>query len=296
MTVSAPPAAGAAAGSPNRGRGAGLRRFFRAEPLGAVSLVAILVVVGVAALAPLVAPHDPIAQYREHILEAPSWEFLLGTDWLGRDVLSRIIFGAQTSLIIAVCTTVIGGVIGVLVGLVSGQIGGVFDLVVQRIADAIESIPPIVLLLLIAAIMGPSIPNSILALMIMLLPSFNRVARGEVLRLRQEPYVEAAGAVGAGRVRVLFRHILPNMFGPIMTLATLRFAGVIVAESALSFLGLGAPPPTPSWGSMLSSAVQYISFAPWLIVFPAIALSLAVLAFNLLGDSLRDFLDPRLVR
>lgn len=271
-------------------------RFAKAEPSGVIGLVAIVIIVGAALLAPWIAPYDPLQQFREDILAPPSAEFWLGTDTLGRDVLSRIIFGARTSMIIAVSTSVIACLIGVAVGVTSGLVGGVADLIVQRITDAIESVPPIVLLLLIAAILGPSIPNSILALSIVLIPSFNRIARGEVLRLKQEPYIEASRTIGAGPVRIVFRHLLPNMMGAIMTLVTLRFAGVIVAESALSFLGLGAPPPTPSWGSMLSSAVKYIEIAPWLIVFPAIALSAAVLAFNMLGDALRDFLDPRLVR
>jgi len=277
-------------------RGSALRRFVRNEPIGTASLVVIVLIVLVAACAEWIAPYSPFEQFRTAILEPPSAQYLLGTDWLGRDVLSRIIFGAQTSLIIAVSTTIIGGVLGLIIGVISGYVGGVVDLVIQRIADAIESIPPLVLLLLIAAIMGPSIPNTIFALMVMLLPGFNRVTRGEVIRLKQERYVEASRSVGAGPARIVLRHILPNMVGPLVTVATLRFAGVIIAESALSFLGLGPAPPTPSWGGMLSSGVQYISFAPWLIVFPAIALSLAVLAFNLFGDSLRDYLDPRIVR
>ncbi|MCR2808395.1 MULTISPECIES: ABC transporter permease [unclassified Microbacterium] len=277
-------------------RGGALRRFVRAEPIGIASLVFIAIIVIVAVFAQWIAPYSSFEQHREAILEPPSGEFLLGTDWLGRDQLSRIIYGGQTSLVIAVSTTLIGGLLGVLIGMVSGYLGGVTDLTVQRIADAIESIPPLVLLLLIAAIMGPSIPNTIFALMVMLLPGFNRVARGEVIRLKQERYIEASRSVGAKAPRLVLRHILPNMAGPLLTVATLRFAGVIVAESALSFLGLGPAPPTPSWGGMLSSGVQYLSYAPWLIVYPAFALALAVLAFNLFGDSLRDYLDPRLTR
>jgi len=259
-----------------------------------VSLAAIALIVGVALLAPIIAPYSPTEQFRDSILQPPSARFWLGTDQLGRDVLTRIVFGAQTSLVIALATTMIGGAIGIAAGVVSGWAGRGVDLVVQRISDAIESIPPIVLLLLMAAILGPSIPNTILALMIIQLPGFNRVARGETIRLKQERYIEASRSVGAGSIRLVLRHILPNMFGPIMTVATLRFASVIIAESALSFLGLGPPPPTPSWGAMISSGVQYLASAPWLIVFPAVALALSVLAFNLLGDSLRDYLDPRL--
>lgn len=273
-----------------------LQRFVRSEPVGVVSFVVIVVIVVVAVLAPVVAPYSPIAQFRDAILQPPSPQFWLGTDPLGRDVLSRVIFGARTSLVIAVATTILGGMIGIAVGLVSGYAGRATDLVIQRVSDAIESVPPIVLLLVLASILGPSIPNTIFALMIIVIPGFNRVARGEVIRLKQERYVEAARSLGARPARIVFRHILPNMIGPIMTVATLRLASIIVAESALSFLGLGAPPPTPSWGAMISEGVQYMSFAPWLIVVPAIALSISVLAFNLFGDALRDFLDPRLTR
>lgn len=272
----------------------GARRFFREQPIGTMSIAVIALFVLLAALAPLLAPYGPEQQIRTALLQAPSVQYWFGTDWLGRDVFSRILFGAQTSLIIAVTTTVIGAAIGVTVGIVSGYVGGGVDLITQRIADAIESIPPIVLLLVVAAIAGPSIPTTVLALMIMLLPGFNRVARGEVLRVKAEPFVEAASAIGSGPVRIVLRHIVPNMFAAVVTLSTLRFAGVIIAESALSFLGLGPPPPTPSWGGMLSSGVQYIDFAPWLIIYPALALSLCVLAFNLFGDALRDYLDPKL--
>lgn len=282
--------------SPGNARTRRLRRFARSEPVGMVSLVVIVALVVVAVLAPVIAPYSPLEQFRDSILQPPSAQFWLGTDPIGRDVLSRVIFGAQTSLVIAVATTLLGGAIGVAVGLVSGYAGRAADLVIQRVSDAIESVPPIVLLLLLASILGPSIPNTIFALMIIVIPGFNRVARGEVIRLKQERYVEAARSLGAGPVRIVFRHILPNMVGPIMTVATLRLASIIVAESALSFLGLGAPPPTPSWGAMISAGVQYMSFAPWLIVVPAIALSISVLAFNLFGDALRDFLDPRLTR
>ncbi|GGM79456.1 ABC transporter permease [Thermopolyspora flexuosa] len=274
----------------------GVRDFVRAQPLGATALVLICLFVLIAILAPVVAPYDPIVQQRRNILEPPSAEFLLGTDDLGRDVLSRAIHGARTSLVIGVMTTLISLVLGTAIGVVSGYFGRGLDIVLQRVMDAVQAIPGIVLLLFIAVVLGPSVRNTIIALTVVITPSFNRIARAETLRVRQEPYVEAARATGAGAPRILTRHILPNMIASVFTLGSLIFAGVIIAESALSFLGIGAPPPTPSWGLMLSEGVRYVERAPWLIVVPAVALSIAVFSFNLLGDALRDHLDPRVQR
>jgi len=273
-----------------------LRAFVRAQPLGAAALLLICLFVLVAIAAPLVAPHDPIEQFRRHILEPPSAAYPLGTDDLGRDVLSRAIHGARTSLIIGVTTTTISLVVGTAIGVISGYFGRGLDLAIQRVMDAVQAIPGIVLLLFIAVVLGPSVRNTIIALTFFIIPSFNRIARAETLRVRQEPYVEAARATGAGAPRILYRHILPNMMASVFTLGSLIFAGVIIAESALSFLGIGAPPPTPSWGLMLSEGVRYVERAPWLIIVPSIALSIAVFSFNLLGDALRDHLDPRLQR
>ncbi len=273
-----------------------LRGFVRAQPLGATALLLISIFVLAALAAPIVAPYDPIEQFRRDILEPPSAAYLLGTDDLGRDVLSRTIHGARTSLIIGVLTTGISLVVGTAIGVVSGYFGRGPDLVIQRVADAVQAIPGIVLLLFIAVILGPSVRNTIIALTVVITPSFNRIARAETLRVRQEPYVEAARATGAHATRILTRHILPNMLASVFTLGSLIFAGVIIAESALSFLGIGAPPPTPSWGLMLSEGVRYVERAPWLIIVPSIALSIAVFSFNLLGDALRDHLDPRLAR
>ncbi|GAA5068965.1 peptide/nickel transport system permease protein [Thermocatellispora tengchongensis] len=273
-----------------------LRGFARAQPLGATALLLICVFVLVALAAPWIAPHDPLEQFRRDILEPPSGTFPLGTDDLGRDVLSRTIHGARTSLIIGLATTAVSLVLGTAIGVVSGYFGRVPDLVVQRVMDAVQAVPGIVLLLFIAVILGPSVRNTIIALAVVITPSFNRIARAETLRVRQEPYVEAARATGAHAPRILALHVLPNILASVFTLGSLIFAGVIIAESALSFLGIGAPPPTPSWGLMLSEGVRYVERAPWMIIVPAVALSLAVFSFNLLGDALRDHLDPRVQR
>jgi peptide/nickel transport system permease protein len=275
-------------------RGAQLRRFVRTQPLGAISLALIGLFVLVALLAPIIAPYDPVAQHRDHLTQGPSGQFLLGTDSLGRDVLSRAIYGTRTSLLIGVVTIVCGAVLGTLCGVVSGLLGRVVDFVIQRVMDAVLSVPPLVLLLFIAVFLGPSVRNVIIALVIVTVPGFNRVARAETLRVKQEVYVEAAYATGTGLRRIMRRHILPNMFAPMLTMASLLFAGVIIAESALSFLGIGTPPPTPSWGLMLADGLDYVEQAPWLVVAPGLILSIAVFAFNLLGDALRDFLDPKL--
>lgn len=271
-------------------------RFLRTERLGAVSLAFIVVIVFVAVLAPLIAPHDPLVQDRMRISDAPSSEYLLGTDDLGRDILSRLIYGARSSLIIGVATTGISLALGTILGVVSGFLGRGKDLVIQRIMDAIESVPPLVLLLFLAVVLTPSIQGTIIALVVVITPSFNRVARAETLRIREESYIEAARATGAGAWRIMTRHVLRNMVAPMVTMASLLFAAVLIAESALSFLGIGTPPPTPSWGLMLSDGVRYAVMAPWMVIAPGIVLSMAVFAFNLLGDSLRDFLDPRLQR
>ncbi len=271
-----------------------LRGFLKAQPLGAAGLALITLFVLTAVFAPLIAPHDPLEQFRRDMLAPPSGSFLLGTDDLGRDVLSRAIYGARTSLFIGFVTTLVSFALGTALGIVSGYFGRALDVLLQRVMDTVQAIPGIVLLLFIAVILGPSVRNTIIALTFVITPSFNRIARGEALRVREERYVEAARATGASTIRILARHVLPNVFAPVLTLGSLIFAGVIIAESALSFLGIGAPPPTPSWGASLSEAVRYVERAPWMIIVPAVILSLAVFSFNMLGDALRDHLDPRL--
>lgn len=274
----------------------GARRFVRTEPLGAVSLAVVVLFVLVALFAPWIAPYDPVRQFRTDLLSPPSASFWLGTDEVGRDLLSRVIFGARTSLMIALGVTLCGLIVGTVIGLLSGYFGRWPDMVLQRISDAIQAVPPLVLLLFLAVLLGPSIRNTIIALSVVVIPQFNRIVRGEAIRLREEPFVEAARATGAGHLRIMTKHLLRNLLAPMFTLATLVFASVMIVESALSFLGIGTPPPTPSWGRMLSDGLRYVERAPWIVLSPGIALSVAVFGFNLLGDALRDFFDPRLRR
>ena len=269
-------------------------RFVRTQPMAAAALLIIIAFVVLAALAPWVAPFGPTEQNRTAFQQPPGGQFLFGTDDLGRDVFSRVLYGARTSLLVSVITVVLSGTIGTAIGVVSGFFGGKWvDSLFQRVMDTVLAVPGLVLLLFIAAVLGPSIRNTIIALTFLIVPSFNRVARGEMLRIREEPYVEAARANGCSVARILFRHGLPNLFAPLVVVTTLLFAGVLIAESALSFLGIGTPPPTASWGRMLSEGTRFLEISPWMVVFPGGALTLAVLAFNLLGDGLRDFLDPR---
>jgi len=278
-------------------RTAGTRRALRVlrrQPLGIVAGVVIVLLVVAAALAPVLAPFDPTAQNRADFLQIPGGAYLMGTDDLGRDILSRVLHGARTSLLVAVCTLAVGGALGVVIGVVSGYFaGGWVDTLLQRVMDTLMAIPGIVLLLFVAALLGPSIRNTVIALSLLVVPSFNRVARGEMLRIREELYVESARAAGCSTWRILRRHGLPNLLAPILVVTSLMFAIVIIAESALSFLGIGTPPPTPSWGAMLSDGSRYMEIAPWMVVFPGGALTVAVLAFNLLGDALRDVFDPK---
>ncbi len=282
------------AGHLTRGRWRAVLRFARTHPLGGCCLVFIVLLVLVAALAPLIAPYDPLLQHRDARLQPPSGRFLLGTDNLGRDVLSRVLYGARTSLLISVVTIVVSFAVGTVLGVLSGLVGKALDISFQRLMDAIESVPGIVLLLFIAATLGPSIRNVIIALCVVTIPGYNRIARAQALSIREQTYVESARATGASTWRIMLRHVVPNMMAPMFTLATLAFGGVIVAESALSYLGVGTPPPTPSWGQMLNAGQVYLTTAPWLALAPAIAISLAVFAFNLLGDALRDHFDPKL--
>jgi len=269
------------------------KRFIVTQKIGFVSLLFILLVVSIAIFAPLIAPFDPIYQNRQAFLAAPNSQNLMGTDDLGRDALSRILYGSRISLLVGFTTVVISIFLGILIGMISGYFGGVIDMVIQRIMDAIMAIPALILALFIAALLGPAIQNVIIALVIIEVPRFARIIRGEMLRIRETNYVEASRSSGANAFRIIFRHGLPNMMAPIIVMASLAFGQTIIAEASLSFLGIGTPPPNPSWGLMLSDASRYMESAPWLVLFPGLALSLLVLAFNLLGDALRDFLDPK---
>jgi peptide/nickel transport system permease protein len=249
-----------------------------------------------AILAPVIAPYSPSATDFDALLAKPSWDHLLGTDELGRDILSRIIWGARASIQAGVLATCLAMVIGVPIGLVAGYYRGWVDPVISRVTDVVLAFPFLILAVGLAAIMGPSLLNATIALGVGAAPGFVRVARGETLALREEDYVRAAIANGAGDATIIFRHIVPNMSSTLLVQATVTIPAAIIGEAVLSFLGLGVQPPTPSWGVMLADAQSYLSQAPRLAVYPGLAIFLCALAFNLLGDGLRDVLDPRTTR
>jgi peptide/nickel transport system permease protein len=288
-------AAGPAVRSSGAGAWATIFRFSRRKPLGAAGALIILVIVFTAIFANVLETQDPIATNAAETLARPSATHWLGTDHLGRDIYSRILHGSRVSLLVGLGSTLVASLLGGVIGLLSGYVGGKTDLVVQRVMDILQGLPLLVLALVMAAALGPSIPNVILAISIPIMPRAARVIRASVLSIREFQYVEAARALGLTHLRIAFRHIMPNTMGPFIVLGTAQLGSAILVEATLSFLGLGVPEPYPSWGRMLSvSAAEYAQKAPWLVLFPGIAISLAVFGSNLLGDALRDTLDPRL--
>jgi peptide/nickel transport system permease protein len=262
--------------------------------LGAVGALIVLLFIFTAAFANFIAPMDPTTTNAKFSLAKPGSMYWLGADFMGRDMFSRIVYGARISLAVGAGATLLGGVLGVTIGLMSGYLGGWFDLATQRVMDIMQSLPLLVMALVMAASLGPSLENTIFAIAIPLVPSVARVVRSSTLSLREQPFVEAARAVGMGEVRIAVRHVLPNTLAPLIVLATAQLGSAILTEASLSFLGLGIPEPYPSWGRMLSeSAAEYVRTAPWLVIFPGVAISLTVFGTNLLGDALRDILDPR---
>jgi peptide/nickel transport system permease protein len=262
--------------------------------LGTVGLVIMVLFVWVALSADLIGRYDPLSVESAHRLASPDWRHWLGTDSFGRDVWSRIVHGARISLAVGIGSTTLGASIGVMVGLTSGYLSGWVDLVFQRVTDMLQALPLLVLALVMTAALGPSLPNVIIAIAIPLIPTVSRVIRANTLALREQPFVEAAKSIGMSEVRIALRHVLPNTLAPLIVLATAQLGSTILTEASLSFLGLGIPEPYPSWGRMLSeSAAEYVRVAPWLVIFPGVAISLAVFGTNLFGDALRDILDPR---
>jgi peptide/nickel transport system permease protein len=269
--------------------------FTRRRPLGALGAIAIAVGLVVATFAPVLAPYDPVAADFGAMLQAPSAAHPLGTDSFGRDVLSRLVYGSRTALLVGFGSAVLGATLGAIIGVGSAYFGGRIDLLLQRIMDVFLSFPLIVLALALVAILGNSIPNVILAITVPMIPRAALVIRSSALAIREMPYVDAARAAGFGHRRIIFRHMLPNVMAPYLIMLTAFLGQAILAESSLSFLGLGVQEPTAAWGLMLrGAAVEFAETAPWMAIFPGLAISLAVFAFNLFGDSLRDALDPRL--
>jgi peptide/nickel transport system permease protein len=275
-------------------------RLIRRKPLGVAALILIVLITLLAIFAGIIAPHDPTRIYSGKTLAPPGalapngGVFILGADESGRDLLSRMIFGARISLEVGLLSVGIGTLVGTLFGLVSAFRGGVTDLILQRVMDSQQAIPSLVLALLLMAILGSSLVNVILAIGLVQIPYTNRVVRSVVLGLMREVYIDAARTVGASDARIMLRHILPNVLAPIIVVATSALGGAILTEAYLSFLGLGTPPPTPSWGAMVSAARTYMLTEPRLLLAPAAILSLTVLGWNLAGDALRDILDPRM--
>ncbi|MDC0399083.1 ABC transporter permease [Alphaproteobacteria bacterium] len=278
----------------NRSNWYRFKRLCQRYPLGAIGSFIVFIVVFAAVFADFVAPYDPTTTSAKMSLSPPGSDMLFGGDMMGRDVLSRIIHGARISLAVGIGSTVLGGLLGTIIGLMCGYWMGLFDLLIQRIIDMMQALPLLVMALVMAASLGPSLENTIIAISIPLVPQVARVIRSNVLSLRELPFVEAARAVGMSDLRIVFRHILPNTLAPLIVLGTAQLGSAILTEASLSFLGLGVPEPYPSWGRMLSeSAAEYVRVAPWLVIFPGIAISAAVFGANLMGDAVRDFLDPR---
>ncbi|HEU4439771.1 MAG TPA: ABC transporter permease [Methylomirabilota bacterium] len=268
--------------------------FVRKNPLGALGGVLMIALIVSAIFADVLATHNPV-RTSARVLVPPGSEFWLGTDNLGRDLWSRVVHGSRISLLVGVASTLLGAGVGGLIGLVSGYLGGKTDLVAQRLMDIMQALPILVLALVMAAALGPSLVNTIIAISVVIVPRAARLIRASVLAIREFVYIESARAIGVSHRRVAFRHILPNTVGPFIVLVTAQLGGAILGEAALSYLGLGVPEPYPSWGRMLSiAAAEYAQKAPWLVIFPGLAISLAVFGTNLLGDALRDKLDPRL--
>jgi peptide/nickel transport system permease protein len=270
-------------------------KFARTKPLGAAGAVIILGLLVVAALSGLVAPYDPYhADYGAQFAR-PSIDHWFGTDEFGRDLMSRIMYGARIALFVGFTASFLGCTIGGLLGVISAYVGGRVDLFLERFMDILLAFPQLILALAIASVLGPAVQNVVIAISIPIIPRAARVVRAAALSVKENVYVEAVNALGAGQRRIVLRHIVPNVIAPYIILLTAQLGGAILAEAALSYLGLGAAEPTPSWGLMLSgSALSYAEKAPWIAVFPGVAISLGVFGFNLFGDSLRDALDPKL--
>ncbi|MXZ21523.1 MAG: ABC transporter permease [Caldilineaceae bacterium SB0665_bin_25] len=277
--------------------GSSMGRFAQSSPIGAAAVGIWLIMFVMAVFAPLLSPYDPLEADYAAIRAAPTAEHILGTDQLGRDLLSRIIYGARITLIVSITAVLIGDMIGFVWGIASGYLGQRFDLISQRVVDVLMSFPGLILALLLLVVLGAGLVTVIVAISVTRIPSATRITRAVVLSIKETSYVEAARMIGASNVRIMVRHVAPQAVAPILVVATLHLGGAIFAESALSFLGMGIPPPAPSWGNMLGGVLA-AAFRPpwWLVIFPGVAITIAIMAANLFGDAFRDFLDPKLRR
>ncbi len=279
-----------------------LARLLGRDKGGILGLALFVLVVVAALFAPQITPHDPLQQKLSISKQPPawveggSWDYVLGTDNLGRDILSRIIYGSRVSLTVGFFGVLIAGGLGLVIGLISGYAGGRVDGVIMAVVNVVLALPYLLFVVFIAGVLGRSLFNVIMIFGITDAPIFARVARGEVLRIRESGYVESAVSIGAKPLRIIFDHILPNLIGPLLTVATFEMSAMIFYEAGLSFLGLSVPPSVPSWGNMLEAGRKYLTIAPWIATFPGVAIMLASLSMNLVGDWLRDVLDPRLRR
>lgn len=270
-------------------------QFARRRPLGAAGALIVVVMALTAALANVIAPYDPVATDYGAMLSRPNGDHWLGTDAFGRDVLSRIIYGSRTALLVGFAASFLGATLGAIIGVASAYFGGRTDLIIQRVVDVFLSFPLIILALAVVSILGTGVGNVIMAITVPMIPNSSRVVRSSALAIREMPYVEAARAAGFGHRRIIFRHMLPNVMAPYLIMLTAYLGQAILIEASLSFLGLGVAEPIPAWGLMLrGGAVEFAETAPWMAIFPGLAISLGVFAFNLFGDSLRDALDPKL--
>ncbi|MCH7888482.1 MAG: ABC transporter permease [Proteobacteria bacterium] len=269
--------------------------LIRRQPLGAAGALIVIIMILMAAFAEFVAPYDPIANNFEDMLLAPGAKYWLGTDEFGRDILSRLIYGARTALFVGFVAAFVGATSGLVLGVASAYFGGRFDLLFQRVMDVFMAFPLIILALAVVSILGTGIQNVIIAITIPFIPNCARVVRSNALAIREIPYIDAARACGFSHARIILRHMVPNVMAPYLIMITAFVGQAILLEASLSYLGLGVQEPTPAWGLMLSGgAEEYAESAPWIAVFPGIGISLAVFGFNLFGDALRDVLDPKL--
>ena len=267
----------------------------RRQPLGTAGAFVVVLMATAAATAGIVTPFDPERASLQHMLTPPGGQFLMGTDEFGRDILTRVLYGARTALFIGIVSAIVGATAGLIIGVASAYFGGLFDLIVQRIVDIFLAFPLIIMALAVVATLGPGVQNVIIAIIVPFIPQCARVVRSSALSIREIPYVDAARALGYSHARIILRHMAPNVMAPFLIMLTYFVGQAILLEAVLSYLGMGVQDPTPAWGLMLKgAAVEFIESAPWLSIFPGLAITLAVFGFNLFGDALRDLLDPKL--